>query len=463
MKIFNFNFPFLFFLIILVLDYVINQDGVLIMPFKKEHPDLEGVPPNEIIYPKMFDNLVMTELRVGTDPQTIKLRLEFESYFFYIPGYNSDSKIKFDETKSKTYQEMESYIHDICVSKINKGLFSSDYLYFDKKSNTKYNTSFLLALNTDKDNSGGLIGLNLEDSSTKNFIKYNFINEMKRIGVINDYYFSINYIDDNSGNIIFGDLPHNFSNKYNKKNYKELYVELQSYDLTWKLRLDNIYVAKNENSDDKVNVGNIVTGYFRLEKGIIEGTENYRKILLSSFMSEQISNNLCFEVDTQYYFTYYCKSEVDISKLDNLYFYNKEFDFTFELTYKDLFYKNEKDGNYYFLVVFNNDLEEDYLHCVWILGEPIFKKYQFVFNKNSKRLGIYTSYDNTDDGKIKNNDEKKSWFVENIGFFILIFLLLIIICGLGIILYQYLKLKGRKRKAYELADEDYEYTNSNIN
>ena len=123
MKIFNFNFPFLFFLIILVLDYVINQDGVLIMPFKKEHPDLEGVPPNEIIYPKMFDNLVMTELRVGTDPQTIKLRLEFESYFFYIPGYNSDSKIKFDETKSKTYQEMESYIHDICVSKIIKDYF----------------------------------------------------------------------------------------------------------------------------------------------------------------------------------------------------------------------------------------------------------------------------------------------------------------------------------------------------
>jgi hypothetical protein len=460
MKIFFSKFPSIF-LFIILFEYVFNQNGALVLPFKKELPNLDNIPPNEVVYPTMFDNLIMSEIRVGTDPQTVKLRLEFESYLFYISSSSSVSKIKFDEKKSNTYQKVESEVQHFSISRINEGLFSSDYIYFDKNSNTKHMTSFILGINTLKDDSGGLIGLNLEDYTTKNYTKYNFINEMKRIGLIKDYYFSISYTDNNSGEIIFGDLPHNISNKYNKDNYKDSYVDLQTYDLTWKLKLDNIYIAKKEKASNKVSVGESVTGFFRIEKSIIEGNERYRKKLLSSFMSEQINKNLCFEVNTQYYFTYYCKGEVDISKLDNIYFYSKELDFTFELTYKDLFYHNEKDGNYYFLIVFNNDIDEEDLNYIWILGEPIFKKYQFVFNKSSKRLGVYTSYDKSKSGN-SSDDNNKSWFARNIWSLIIIFVLLIIIVGLGIVLYNNIKLKGRKRKANELED-DFEYTNKNIN
>lgn len=464
MKVCFFKF---FFFLFLSFEFALNQNGVLILPFKKELPNLKDTSPNNVIYPKMIDNLIMTELRIGTEPQTIKLKIELESYLFYIAGQNSKNKIKFDEGQSNTYKQIENKNLSFQVSNINEGVFSSDYIYFNQNSKEKYNTNFLLAIDTTIDESGGLIGFNMEESLTISYSQFNFMNELKRIGLIKDNYFTINYVDNNSGNIIIGDLPHNIDNKYKEKYFKDTYSKLENYDLTWNLKIDNIFIADKNNSNDKINVGESISAYLRVEKNIIEGTERYRKILLSSFMSEYIGKKLCFEVNTQYYFTYYCKKEVDISKLKNIYFYSNDLDFTFELTYKDLFYYNENDGNNYFLIIFNNNLDDDtdYLnYYVWILGEPIFKKYQFVFNKDTKRLGIYKFYDDTSDGN--SSEEGKGWFARNKWYLIMIILLLILLTGLSVMVYKYLKnMPKRKKKANELIDDEYEYNGekNNIN
>ena len=74
------------------------------------------------------------------------------------------------------------------------------------------------------------------------------------------------------------------------------------------------------------------------------------------------------EKKSAFYVTYYCKPEVDISKLKNLYFYIKELDYTIELDYKDLFFK-ASDGNNYFLIYFNADYgsddSADYFLDIW--------------------------------------------------------------------------------------------------
>jgi len=464
MKVF---FPKLFFFLFLSFEFTLNQDGILILPFKKEFPNLKDTSPNDVIYPKIIDNLIMTEMKIGTEPQTIKLRVELENYLFYIAGKNSKNKIKFDESKSETYKQIEEKKYSFQVSNINEGVLSSDYIYFNQNSKEKYNTNFLLAIDTTVDESGGLIGLNMDESSTISYSQFNFMNEIKRIGLIKDSYFTINYVDNNSGNIIIGDLPHNINNKYKEKYFKDTYVKLNKYDLTWNLKLDSIFIADTEKSSDKIDVGESINAYLRVEKNIIEGTERYRKILLSSFMSEYIDKKLCFEVNTQYYFTYYCKKEVDVSKLKNIYFYSKDFDFTFELTYKDLFYYNENDGNNYFLIIFNNNLEDDtdYLnYYVWILGEPIFKKYQFVFNKETKRLGIYKYFDDTNNGN--SSEEGEGWFAKNKWYLVMILVLLILLSGLSVMVYKYIKnMPKRKKKANELIDDEYEYNGekNNIN
>ena len=443
----------IFLVLLLLLKFTFNQNGIITFSFKKESPNLNNVDQNDIIPKKLINNLIMVELRVGTNPQLLKLKLEFDTCVFYIASESSSNEIKFKEKQSTTYRQMDKNIIPIDKSNLNKAILSSDYIYLNKDSNNKYNITFLLGIDTDKDISGGLIGLNLDEEKVN---KYNFLNELKRLGLINDYHFTIKYIDNNSGNLIIGNLPHIYdSNRFKKNNYKEIYADFTKDDLTWKIKFNEIYIGDKKESNE-IKIEDYAYCYLRLEKAIIEGSEKYRQYLLNTFMKEQINNNLCFEVDSEYHYSYYCKKEADISKLKNIYFYNKKLEFTFELTYKDLFYYNDNDKSYYFLIIFSNDLEEDdEYNKYWVLGEPIFKKYQFVFNKDSKTIGIYTSINNINDGD--------SWWAKNKWYFILIMLLIILLIGLGAVIFYFLKFIPRKRKikANEL-DDDFDY-NSNTN
>ena len=446
------------FILSFLIPYIYNQNGILVLPFRKEIQNIGGVSPKDVIDPNIADNLVTTELKVGTEPQSIKLRIELASYLFYITGGNMLSQTEFNPKKSDSYHKIENNTRYFRESKLTEGIFSSDIFYF---TDNKYETKFILGLETLKDKSGGLIGLKIDDSSTKSYANFNFINEMKRNKIISDYYFTIKYNDNNSGNIIIGNMPHKYDSNYNEDDFRDIYCELRDFDFTWNFKLDNIYIAEGNNSSNKRELGGGSYGYLKIEKGVIEGTSAYRTTLLSYFMQEKIDRKLCFEVSKETdnnYISYYCTKEVDISQLKNIYFYNKELDFTFELTYKDLFYYNEIDGHYYFLIVFLKEEDEwDYSSFYWTFGEPLIKKYQFVFNQNTKRIGLYTSIG---DNNNKMNINNGTWWSRNKWYLILTILLFIFFISLTIVLILYFKNKPkRKIKANEL-DEDYEYSSA---
>ena len=123
------NIQKFFLFIFLLFKLVFNQNGIITLPFKKEIPDINGIKQKEFIFPKMASNLIMAELKVGTNPQPIKLRLEFESYLFYIASQSSLSDIKFNQKESKTYHVIEDKTINIEISKLNKAIYSSDYIY----------------------------------------------------------------------------------------------------------------------------------------------------------------------------------------------------------------------------------------------------------------------------------------------------------------------------------------------
>jgi len=445
------------FIFSIFIPYIFNQNGILVLPFRKVVPNIGGVSPKDVIDPNIADNLVTTEIKVGTEPQSINLRIELSSYLFYITGGNMLSQTEFNSKKSDTYKKIENDTRYFRESKLTEGIFSSDIFYLN---NNKYETQFILGIETLKDKSGGLIGLKLDDANTKSYTNFNFINEMKRSKIISDYYFTIKYNDDYSGNLIIGNLPHKYN--FNEDNFRDIYCEMKDFDFTWNFKLDDIYIAEGKNSTNKKDLGGGYFGYLKIEKGVIEGSSAYRTTLLSYFMQEKIDKKLCFEVSKDSennYISYYCTKDVDISQLKNIYFYNKELDFTFELTYKDLFYHNEIDGNYYFLIVFlKEDDEWDYSSYSWTFGEPLIKKYQFVFNQNSKRIGLYTSL--SDDNNNNMNINNGSWWSRNKWYLILIILLFIFFVSLTVVLILYFKNKPkRKTKANEL-DEDFEYSSS---
>ena len=61
-----------------------------------------------MIDPNIADNLVTTELKVGTGPQTIKLRIELASYLFYITRGSMLSQTEFNPKNSGTYKKIEN-------------------------------------------------------------------------------------------------------------------------------------------------------------------------------------------------------------------------------------------------------------------------------------------------------------------------------------------------------------------
>ena len=454
------NHIFSFLIYIIFFQNVFTND-IIAISFKKSSPNLSDLSPEEI-FQKLKDNTLLAKIKLGNPPQEIELKLELSEYIFFIGGQSSSCLNQFKEKDSDTLKKISDSIYFSTLD-IREAYFCSDLFYFDKNTQDKTEMNFLLGLETDKIKAGGKLGLNIQDEDTKIFEKYNFINTLKNKGIIKDFYFTIKYHDNYSGDLIIGDLPHNFDSSYNSKYFKDMYISMFTNVLTWNINLDSIYVAENELSEKKKIVGEKIYGYFKLELGIILATERYRLNFLNDFMSDKINNGLCFEVKTTFYVNYYCKPEVDVSKLKSLYFYVKELDYTLELNYKDLFYK-ASDGNNYFLIYFNSDYgsgdDSDYY---WAFGEPLFKKYNLVFNQDIKRIGLYThNNEASNDNKGDNLEEKGFW--ANYKWYVILMIILIVVCaGLGLMTFLYLKvLPKRKMKANELED-DFEYTSKDKN
>ena len=133
------------------------------------------------------------------------------------------------------------------------------------------------------------------------------------------------------------------------------------------------------------------------------------------------------------FYFYNCNQNINIRELKPISFYIESVNFTFQLTYEDLFYKH--DNSYYFLVVFKItgfDLK-------WVLGKPFLKKYQFVFDQNSKLVGFYTEF-------IKPEKEIK-W---EIILYILVGLLILI--SIIFVIKKCLKSKSRKIRSNKVKD-----------
>ena len=63
-----------------------------------------------------------------------------------------------------------------------------------------------------------------------------------------------------------------------------------------------------------------------------------------------------------------------------------ELKFTFELNENDLFVL--EDNKWYFMIIFEGEETQDPIHK-WMFGEPLLKKYQFVFDPANYKIGFY--------------------------------------------------------------------------
>ena len=397
----------MYFLIILLLFEQIYLN-IIIFPFTKKWINSINI--------ELF-----TEISIGTPPQRLPSILTFDSYSIYIPDDTFKNCI-FNQLDSKTlipnlYDKiLECNFEDNsipCSTAKDIGL-----VYNEEKDNNLFTIYFILLTNYSNtyNFNGSLIGLKNKPPSSK--ILTHLIWEMKTNSLIDNYVFKIQYKNDNEGELIIGNYPHEYNNDFEEKNLR--LTDGNALGDGWSIKFSNII------SDNYIS--NINIGKFSLSIAGIVVPEDYSLFLNETFFKKYFTENIC-KIQTinagknNYFYQYICDKRFNA---------NNNLNYTFEFTQKDLFFHY---NNYiYSLIIFSNKKINS-----WILGEIFIKKYQLIFEPNESSIGIYLE-------------------TQKMNVYYIIFSILIISVFILVYLsYKQLITKKRKIRANEL-EENIDYT-----
>ena len=336
----------------------------------------------------------------------------------YTPDYNPD-----DPNNKRPYNDEE--LEDI---------------YGDYKTNNKSNG------NNNQDNKK-------EQQEKENYVgnglfkeeSANFITQLKKRDKINSYVFSIKYNNDDNGEIIIGDLPHEYSpDKYSPKNYFFDTVTItKEPPFNWHFTYNKCLYGEEE-----VDKSNMVK--LSIDFGFIKGNTFLKKNLEKNFFNV----NNCHKNQIKEYDIYYCTKDAIKNFKPITFELQSKYcptitNANFEFTADDLFIKdNTNDDRYYFQIIFTSDG----LFHNWVFGKPLFKKYQMVFDQDKKTYGFYLESNNNNIiSSIPNNNNTSS----KISWILVVFLFLVSL-GLLYALHKLLPKIPRKLKANEL-EENFSY------
>ena len=446
------SFNYFFLILIIIIISLINSKVTI--PFKLQNY-IPETSKDDFIINYIFKNLIVN-LEVGTPPQPITLSACLGEYNTIIFGANCKSYDKgvFNESKSETYEVIgndSATVFELYWD-ANK---TKDIFKFNKNEIKEY--QFMNALEYNKDRNcydifceilmePGFLGFLVQPHKQAQYEidKFNFISQLKKNGLIQQYDFYFDFISENSGNIIIGALP----NEIKPENYKDKILTnikvLQTddkYRLDWSLRFDDIYYGENKIKKELESEAVV-----RVEFGFIQGNYEMLKEVEKDFFEELKDKKKCFKKDTSEFgfsFNYfYCNKDVNLSNFKPWKFTINSFETNFTFTKEDLVL--DLGDKYLFLMVFDTSSK-------LILGYPFLKKYQFIFNQDKQTFGYF-----------HNKPEEENLFP--VGYIVIISILSAILIGLGIFAFIYfLKYKQKKKMmAKELSDEtETDKTNNN--
>ena len=338
----------------------------------------------------------------------------------------------------------EIYLYNNIDTKNPSNEIKTNDLYF-RVFNINYD-----GLNCIKEKCGLHLGIQM--FSEEGNICPNFNKVLKRSNLINNYIFSIHYDSQNSGSLIFGAYPHEYyPDKYKEKYLSTFYTTIDSITITnFNLSPDHI-ISISPNKEESI-ISNKTKVIFQLHYGFFIGDYLYQEYIEKNFFNELTKRNICQKNEVNYGYSFSTKHDIyscnednlkDIKQFPQLKFYIKTSNASFIFGFDELFLKIRK--KYYFLVIF-----EEYKNDHWFLGYPFFKKYDIVFNEDSKTISYYAN---------NFSDDENTGGSKALKIIVIIVLALILIAGLVVLGYYIGKNKFfiRKKRANELTDDDYDY------
>ena len=382
-------------------------------------------------YQYLVNNDLITELIIGSPPQIIPITLKYNMESFYLTKPSSQGI--FNSNNSKTFFSNFKEIK-LTTEELEKGYIAKENIIFNfQNKNNKIiqkPISDIFFLYITKPNASiinsGNIGLTY--TSFSDYKNLNIIIQLKKKDLIEHFTFQFNYLNETNGELFIGEYPHEYN--------KSFYDKFDFYHI--KINFGGLWYSYF----DYISYGNFTSNiktYFYLNStlgGIIGNRFFLNSIEKLFFHNKEFTKGKC-KINYKYDYTFYnCDIDVNLKHFQNLSFYSKELNYTFILSYEDLF--EFINGKYFCKLIFKEDTSSNIY-----LGQPFLKKYMFIFDNDRKLFGFYI--------KIKEKENFLSLFT------IMIIVLLLIIMILSIILIRYIYKKPRRIRANEL-EEDIDYT-----
>ena len=116
-------------------------------------------------------------------------------------------------------------------------------------------------------------------------------------------------------------------------------------------------------------------------RNLILGSTKFLDIITKEF--NKFYKDKCKSNELRGILSFSCDKDINITLLQNLYFYNVDINYTFVLNPSDLFILH--NDRYYYLVYFLKYSNVNY----WNLGTAFLRKFTFVLDQEKQVLGFY--------------------------------------------------------------------------
>ena len=462
---------------ILQILFVIYNCNIIVLPFRSTNNAKD-------IYKNFFVKELYTEVSIGSPPQNLNININPDNFIFYIsPDICYDySPSYYNYSNSKSFFLISAGPEEDGFYSLGGGTYARDLFSFFNSTDLKNNISNIMLeffyssyLSFQKYNQiCGVLGLGLKKRNGNNGFD-TFLSVLKKKRLINSYswtYLFFNKDNDAKKILNIPDISnkyiiHNFDGMIIIGNYSRINTNINNNDniltslaierdneLKWDIIINKIYNKYEDiNCNDKKVYLDLSINY----DYIISPKIFFDKLIIPYF-TPYIKNKKCnlkeIKNDIYIYDIIICDKNIfkekDIINFPTIYFYHMNFNYTFELTYKDLF--EMRNNDIFFLIIKNkNNFNQD----IWRMGKIFLEKYFFSFNQDAKTINFHLdNIINNEDIKIKNKHKNK--FNINYIWILICFICLII----GIYLGNRFIIKNRKLRANELQDE-YEYKENN--
>ena len=496
----------IFHLLILNLGKIIHS-SIVVIPFELNEINFknEKLSATELIN-NLFENEFYTTMQLGDEKIKSFGIISFTDHHPILSESICEKKNKFQYNKNiiNTGYSLENsntkkYLGSTTdyLNKIKSVEFYSEHFWYFNETLINENNMKMIEIFLIKDNSTNTfnsklclsIGLNDPFKVYSNPSPPHFIDYLSSKNKIETQDWTIKFTDKNKGQLIIGDLPHNYEknkDKYSESNYTKCNTEcIITFFQPWGIAMKEIYfnisanvkIVANENNNKLLLVYNF---------GFIIGSYKYKNLIYENYFKKLIDKNIC-EMEksdiTKYnkshyfintdgdYYMFICNKEmkIHIKEFPTLFFSNIQYEYIFELTYEDIF--KEINDYYYFMIIFPNINPDDYdinEKEEWHLGLPFLKKYQFVMNFDYKTIGFYKFQNLYNPDKNNNNkhgengkgEKSENKSINKILLIILEILIIIILIIAAFFIGKFFN-KKRKKRANEMKDEDFEYIQDN--